>query len=429
MLGKDLLLKTIGYQDSHLTENPQFSFFKSEYKTHTNFCKFLMPIEPTKFNNNLISESNYKFGEIVNFIIDKSSDLLSGITLEVTVVGNDWTNNEKTVQETLFSIIDYIELKAGDKTLEKLTGDWMYIHHQLSHKNCQKIAIENMAYASERNITKTTSDDKKIHTLHLTIPFYFNNNFEKALPLWALQHEKIHLNVSLKQKQYFSKGSIDCFISKMILLGDFIELEEEEKNFFIDTPLEYVIEQIEFNDEHCIPINNRIHKKIQIDTYPYVKELIWVMKKDVINKENETNLNNHYDLNFSDSDTNHFNKIRLLLNGKALNYRNLKNMNSHLFRFQQYNGINNKDLYRSVSELNLNNIYKDFAPNSIYIYPFCLDTETINSTGYLDFNKFNSINLSLDIKKNTQYSRTLQIYIRKMNILRIKNGHINIISN
>ena len=44
----------------------------------------------------------------------------------------------------------------------------------------------------------------------------------------------------------------------------------------------------------------------------------------------------------------------------------------------------------------------------------------------LSTDKFNSIHLDIDIN-SAEYNRNLNIYIKRFNIIRIENGHINLI--
>ena len=88
-MGSGTLVELIarGKQDVFLIGNPQFSFFKSVYRRHTNFA-----MEPIR---QIFLESP-DFNKQVTCIIDKKADLLSDILLEIELPALQdtvsWTN-------------------------------------------------------------------------------------------------------------------------------------------------------------------------------------------------------------------------------------------------------------------------------------------------------------------------------------------------
>ena len=75
-MGAGTLVELIarGEQDSYLIGNPQFSYFKSVYRRHTNFA-----IEPIR---QIFSELP-DFGKRIVCTIEKKADLLYDILLEL----------------------------------------------------------------------------------------------------------------------------------------------------------------------------------------------------------------------------------------------------------------------------------------------------------------------------------------------------------
>ena len=53
----------------------------------------------------------------------------------------------------MYALIDYIEITSNDKVLEKLTGDAIYLLHQLYDNNTKYIAT--MAYANNKTTTSS----------------------------------------------------------------------------------------------------------------------------------------------------------------------------------------------------------------------------------------------------------------------------------
>ena len=69
-----LILATKSEQDKYLTGNPQFTYFKSVYKKHTNFATDFQFVS-------LIGDSSNTLGKKVYIEIPKNGDLLPMITI------------------------------------------------------------------------------------------------------------------------------------------------------------------------------------------------------------------------------------------------------------------------------------------------------------------------------------------------------------
>ena len=74
MTGSLLQLSAYGKQDTHLTGNPQITFFKVVYRRHTNFS--IESIEQT-------ISGDPTFGNTVECSISRSGDLISNIWLQM----------------------------------------------------------------------------------------------------------------------------------------------------------------------------------------------------------------------------------------------------------------------------------------------------------------------------------------------------------
>jgi hypothetical protein len=132
------LLQIIAYgsQDIYLTGNPQISFFKLNYKRHTNFAIKNIEIRP---NN---TDYNKKISIVVPKNIDLMSksylkvELLTGLvyisTIETDSTGLTDINFYNYYKELGHQIIDYIEIEIGGKIIDKHYGIWLSIWNELS---------------------------------------------------------------------------------------------------------------------------------------------------------------------------------------------------------------------------------------------------------------------------------------------------------
>jgi hypothetical protein len=94
MEGGILQLAVKGREDVHLTSEPEFSYYETVYKKHTNFS----------IQNNIYNLVGKKFGQKMEFKILKGSDLLNCINLEVNLPKIEENITTKQIEET---IIDY----------------------------------------------------------------------------------------------------------------------------------------------------------------------------------------------------------------------------------------------------------------------------------------------------------------------------------
>ena len=128
-MGAGTLVELIarGKQDTYIIGNPQFSFFKSVYKRHTNFS-----IEPIK---QIFTESP-DFGKRVTCIIDKKADMLSDIMLELELptlkTYVSWTNSIG------YYIIDWVELQFGGEPIDRISGDLLDIFMDITTPSGKK---------------------------------------------------------------------------------------------------------------------------------------------------------------------------------------------------------------------------------------------------------------------------------------------------
>lgn len=403
-----IILNAKGEQDNYLSSNSQHTHFKNNITTHTNFSKILVEIEPNRIQN---EDTTINFGETIDFSIDKSSNLLLNVTVRFTL--EKWHNPKNIVPETLFGLIDYIEIVSNDRVLQRLSGTWMYIHY-LMYVNKTKSDSRHVFEASRVSNQTQTSDNE--YVLYLPIPFWFTKEYSSALPIFAMCYEKISINLKLKNFDEITKNGIpsDYIIRETKLLCEFAEVESYEKEQFLNNSLEYLIEQIEYYGPNKINNSQSYRTKIAIDNHYLVKEIIWICKE-----KNPDNINNYFNFwlnNDSVHKNDHFKYGSILLNGRVLNPK---------FPASYYRLIQRNQHYKSDFQVN-----EEFKSNCIYSYSFNLNPDEIKSSGFLSFNKYNNVHLDLQMTSLTNTKeRELFVFVKRFNIIRIKNGQMNILAN
>ena len=421
------IITSTGLQDMYLTNMPQYTHLKSEYNKHTNFSKFILKVEPEGYN-----VDKYYFNDTIHFDIEKPADLLLNINLQIEVSGDHWNNASKIVPETMYALIDYIEITSNDKVLEKLTGDAIYLLHQLYDNNTKYIAT--MAYANNKT-TRIYSDSNAPlpkFILNLPIPFWFCDKPGFSIPLWAIQHESIKINLKLKQFQEITTGSTesDFKINNIHLINEYIDVTEIEKKEFQEKPLEYIIEQVECMPPEQINLqqNTSSSKQIvNIKQSPLVNELFWVFR---MNKPDQPESYFHFlhkvaGGGYGGTTTGskyHTNNISISLNGNKIT-RKPTTFYTNVQRSENHNSSRpyNTELVPLVGDTT-------YGLGDIYCYSFGLKPNEIFPSGFLSFDKFNNITLDLEMNGNDT-PRNLLLYIKKFNLIRIKNGHLELLVN
>jgi hypothetical protein len=169
--------------------------------------------------------------------------------------------------------------------------------------------------------------------------------------------------------------------------------------------LEYIIEQVE--EQSWTLAEGQTKIRMEIDRYIYVKEYIWVIN-DLT--ENLMDFRKTITTMVKDGAI-YVDKVSISMNGNMIvsevpgSYiAGVKRYESHTNAIDDVKGI-----------------------NEIYVYPFCLEPEKIDLNGMITTEKFNIVNINLDLTGDIG-GKILRFFQRRMNILRIKDGHGSLVT-
>ncbi len=296
-----LQLVATGKQDMFLTGNPQISFFKMVYRRHTNFATESQP---------MYFDGTPNFGQRITCLIPRRGDLLGRLYLDITLPYiTDSSNNVLSYTNSIgHALIQEITFEVGEQEIDRQTGEWMEIWTQLTTPAGQRDALNQMIGRVEPynfiNIRPGSSSD----TMRLLIPlqFYFCNNPGLYLPLIALQYSPIRINITLRPLQqlfwkeppnpYPSDGSwkpacsiqVNCTsqIVNMMLWGEYVYLDTEERRKFVSTSHEYLIEQVQYTPPYSLTTAQNT-ATISVDFNHPIKEFMFVVQRDSVTNSNE----------------------------------------------------------------------------------------------------------------------------------------------
>jgi hypothetical protein len=414
--GANLQVIARGKQDVYLTGNPQKTFFKTVYARHTNFAVESKPI---------YFDGTPNFGQRITAVIPRAGDLLGKMYLHVRLPPlKDALGNPVPYTHNIgHAIIKEISVQIGEQEIDRQTGEWMEISSRLRTSLDHRDAFDAMVSGTsvgDTSIYRVPTAITDWVSLMVPLQFWFCNNPGLALPLVALQYHPVRINIKLRPLSELALIGIndidECtrtsnvttspagVLPTFTLWADYIHLDVEERRRFVDNTHEYLIEQVQYTPITPVP-RNTLNATIPIDFNHPVKELLWVVQKNLCRLRNE---------HFNWSNKSIFDGITsrpgdnlstavLMLDGKE----RFDKRDAPYFRLVQP--------YEHHSRVDLDYL--------IYCYSFALRPEDIQPSGSVNMTLMNTVNLNLELANSIQEDgMSVTVYGTNMNVLRIVTG-------
>jgi hypothetical protein len=294
-----LQLVATGKQDLFLTGNPQISFFKMVYRRHTNFATETQA---------MYFDGTPNFGQRITCLIPRRGDLLGRVYLDVTLPQlTDISGNPISYTNSIgHALIQEITFEVGEQEIDRQTGEWMEIWTQMTTPAGQRDALNEMIGRFEQYMPPVIIPGANTDGVHLLIPlqFYFCRNPGLYLPLLALQYHPIRINITLRPLQQLfwipppqnqteswqpaCTTQVDCTkqIVNMMLWGEYVYLDVEERRMFVNASHEYLIEQVQYTPPYSITAQQTT-ATIPVDFNHPIKEFFFVVQRDAMDNRNE----------------------------------------------------------------------------------------------------------------------------------------------
>ena len=284
MGGGLLQLVAYGAQDVYLTGNPQITFFKVVYRRHTNFS-----IESIQQSIN----GKFDWGNRVTCQISRNGDLVHKMYVEVELEKlKDGDAIDNILTEDLNRYVNFIghrllksvEVEIGGQKIDKQYSHWMYIWNELS------LPVGKMDGYQEMIGADTDMTSFKDNKVYIPLEFWFCRNIGLALPLIALQYHEVKINIEIETfnnctyngTAYVKNADVQIANIKSIknasIWCDYIFLDTDERKRFAQLSHEYLIEQVQMNENTLSGTNEQ---NIALVMNHPVKELIWTINDTV----------------------------------------------------------------------------------------------------------------------------------------------------
>jgi hypothetical protein len=288
MGGGLMQLVAYGAQDIYLTGNPQITFFKVVYRRHTNFS--MESIAQT-------FSGAQGFGSKVTATIARNGDLVHKMALEFDGAALFGAVAQTGVVANLGNtLIEEVDLEIGGQRIDKHYGHWLTVWENLTQPNPlgEQSVLVNTAGPSggvgqEALSGNTLSQRRSYNHLgtdlsngaaaaaalgaptNISVPlqFWFCRNPGLALPLIALQYHEVKVSVKFTSAAA-NIAQANIGTPNTTLFVDYIYLDTDERRRFAQQSHEYLIEQLQFQQQGSATAQNTI-----LNFNHPVKELIW----------------------------------------------------------------------------------------------------------------------------------------------------------
>ena len=387
-------------------EGSAVSFFRNAYKNYSNYAKDTREVN---FKNSV------RFGQKSSFRFDedgKYGDLVTNIVVAIDLPDlTPYTNvngyNFGYCNGVGNAIAKNIELRIGGNLIDQHTSEFLDIYGELTVKPGCKDNYYNMIQKySDNNYTTTSFTGGRIY---IPLQFWFcrnitSRNSSLVFPLSSLYNSTIELTIEFRNfidlivtDDMVLTGAPNLEIQDTQLLIDYIILEEEERNRYINVPKQLnIINQIQ-NYEYSIDANTT-EKIFSLKSMKYpVTELIFVIRRnDSDNFNDYFNYSNTNLLNIINK-SNPLKNVRLMFDGKD----RIKTSPASIF-----------------TQLEPTKVHTNTPVNKyIHVYSFALEPEKIEQpNGVCNFSELQDPQLHLTFNTSIAAS-TLFIYAVNYNVL------------
>ena len=412
MPGQGGLLQLVahGKQDVFLTGNPQMTWFKMVYRRYTNFA---IESQPMYF------DGTPDFGKRITCLVPRRGDLLSQIVLEVSLPPLYLTTGDAVsyVNSIGHALIQEITVEIGEQEIDRQNGEWMEIWSSYTTTRDKQVGFNNMIRKVDGYIPPTFFGEQK---LYIPLRFWFCRNPGLALPLIALQYHPVRINLTLKplNQLFYSPGltTAECStlevkpasITDLMLWGDYIYLDVEERRRFVSSTHEYLIEQIQYTAPIPVaPGGTAVTLRLEFN-HP-IRELLWFIKRSQMDTYHD-----YYN----------FSSTSILETGVRKDL-----MADAVIQLDGYDRFDRRDAgyFRLVQPY----YHHTTVPANLFIYNYCfaLRPEELQPSGSLNASRIDNFVLQMNLVPDAvsgnppaRGNAITRVYATNHNVLRIVNG-------
>ena len=367
----DLVSK--GAQDVYITGDPEVSFFRQNFRRHTNFA-----IKPERVD--YIGQFNG--GADVTIPIKSKGDLLSYVWIEAPDIQTAF-NTDTELQKGLFatgqSATEFTLLIGGQQVCKLdslfIQGVHNVLYNDTSAKaSCAATTALVSANAKSAIGTRVGSD-------YFVIPFFFSEDWTKALPLVAMQYHEVEIRIKCRSGLAFG--------ATPKVYANYVYLDTDERNRLLSTEQEILITQTQ---HQIMDTSSSGTVDVDLTYFNHPSKAIHLISSAADGTAWDNELK--------------FDSATLYINGQPL--------------FEDMSDTYHHNVVPEMHCTVLPSGVIDSVP--LFTWPFCIKLNGSQPSGSLNFSRVDNSKLVL---KNLAVGVTpnmLRVYTVNYNILRVKNG-------
>lgn len=412
-------LETRGSQDVHLTDNPEYTYFATLFKRHTNFSMFETELE-------LKGEKDFD-RLLTCHVHGDVGDLLKNIKIRISL--NEINQYNSGYAESIGHVLlEYVNMYIGDQLIQHIPSDYMQIYSENFYTQTKQNILSKTIGKANYELSGTPVShgpflkflSNSALELIVDIPFYFHNNPELYFPICALRFQELRFEVKIRNKNkctwfhnfftgIFSMGGVqqDDLIKDIKMIGEFICLDKPELEHFKTSELTYLINYVQTNIFKVPSTNDTFTAKL--DFMNMIKELFIIIQGNSTNYSvfDYDNSNQFYQgyINYE-----HLKYLTLELDGETI----LDELTGDVINLRAIQS----DIHHTRTQL-----FRRY-----YIYSFALRPESWKPTGHRNFSPIKEQIMKLYLNPETA-DRLLKIYALTTNILNINKGETRLLYN
>ena len=355
----DLVSK--GAQDVYITGQPEVSFFRQNYKRHTNFS-----IKPERIDY----IGSFTSGAEVSIPIKSKGDLLSYVWIEapgISATGENTTglfSSDSSPTEFLLYI--------GGQQVCRLDSLYVQGVHNVLYNETQARASSTVSTAEMKDNAKNNAGTAD----SFVIPFFFSQDWTKSLPLVAMQYHDVEIRIKCRDGGFSSSPKAYAM---------YAYLDTEERKFFTDKEHEILITQTQYQ------MVDSSASDIDLTYFNHPTSALHLVSANVGSAS-------AWDAAYT------FDDATLYINGTPLS----EDMSSHYH-------------HSVVPKMHCQNLPDDLLETApVYTWPFCLNLGKSQPSGSLNFSRIDTAKVAL--RNVSGGNATQRMYAVNFNVLRVKDG-------
>lgn len=206
-------LVAVGVQDTHLTGNPDISFFRSHYKRHTNFSSVTerQTIQGNPTANSMSTVRFERYGDLLSYVYITAYTGASGTQ---NLTSDQWINAIKSV-----------DLLIGGQVVDTQTSEFS-----------ERLAVDLLSQTLSKSAIGSHHGGSGTSSYFYPLRFSFFENYQSSLPLVGLQYHDVEIRINWGTN--LLGASFEC-------MAHYIFLDEDERKYFSQTPRNILMYQVQ----------------------------------------------------------------------------------------------------------------------------------------------------------------------------------------